>query len=60
MDGRKLDTNLKYKVVIHKQGKYRYAATQEYIKNKKGKYIHKYHIWGTIDKNLVFFPNEKY
>ena len=60
MAGRKPDTNLKYKVVIHKQGKYRYAATQEYIKNKKGKYIHKYHIWGTVDKNLVFSPNEKF
>ena len=35
MVGRKPDTNLKYKVVIHNQSKYQYAATQEYIKNKK-------------------------
>lgn len=58
MAGRKNDDNLMYKVYIHTQKKYKYAAVQiSYIDNENGKRKYKIIHLGTLDSNLLFYPN---
>lgn len=62
MAGRKADPKSPYKVFLHKDKKYRYAATQK--KNSdagtgtKARYIITH--WGTVSEDLVFSPNATY
>ena len=55
---RKIDSNTRYRVYIHSNKKYRYAAVQIQEKNKETNKLSRkiFHI-GTIDENLVFTPN---
>lgn len=62
--GRPRNPDNKYKMGIHKTGKYLYASTQVVIDDKnpdehvkrKFKHIH----WGKLDENLVFIPNSSF
>ena len=61
MAGRKADPMSPYKVFLHKDRKYRYAATQrrnEISSGKKSKYTITH--WGTVSEDLVFSPNATY
>ena len=61
MAGRKANPMSPYKVFLHKDKKYRYAATQrknETTSGKKSKYTITH--WGTVSENLVFSPNATY
>ena len=55
------DPSSSYKVHLHKDKKYRYAATQVYYKDEQtGKLKHKYTFWGTVTEDLVFIPGPNY
>ncbi|MBR2259221.1 MAG: hypothetical protein IJ899_18210 [Blautia sp.] len=61
MAGRKADPMSPYKVFLHKDRKYRYAATQrknEISSGKRSKYTITH--WGTVSEDLVFSPNATY
>ena len=61
MAGRKSDPLSPYKVFLHKDKKYQYAATQSKIdkaSNKKTRYRITH--WGTVSDDFVFTPNAKY
>lgn len=49
-----------YKVSIHRNGAYRYAATHPYTLDSEGhrKYTHCH--WGTVDEELRFFPGKRF
>ena len=61
MAGRKSDPLSPYKVFLHKDKQYRYAATQSKI-NKASSKKTRYRIthWGTVSDDFVFTPNAKY
>ena len=55
------DPSSSHKVHLHKDKKYRYAATQVYYKDEQtGKLKHKYTFWGTVTEDLVFIPGPNY
>lgn len=54
---RKEDPNTRYKVYIHTDRKYRYAAVQVKWIDESGKVRYKVHHLGTVDEGLVFKPN---
>lgn len=59
--GRKADPLSTYRVFLHKDKQYRYAATQEHVENTQGKNTRfKITHWGTVSDKLVFTPNAKY
>ena len=58
---RKPDPTSPFKVVIHKDKKYRYAATQPgKVNPDTGKKEYRFVHWGTVDENLRFHPNGRY
>ena len=48
------------KIIIHTNGKHRYASTKVFSTDENGKktYVHKH--WGTVDEDLKFHPNTNY
>jgi len=58
--GRPVKSDTIYKMQIHVNGAHRYASTQPFTIGEDGKkrYTHKH--WGTLDKNLRFYPNTTY
>lgn len=58
MAGRKPDPNTRYRVYIHNDKKYKYAAVQMPYEDKVTNKI-KYKVFhiGTIDNNYIFIPN---
>lgn len=57
MAGRREDPNTRYRVYIHTDKKYRYAAVQIKWVDESGKSRYKVHHIGTVDEALVFTPN---
>lgn len=61
MSGRKIDPNSQYKVFIHNDRKYRYAAVQIRIKGlENGSVKRKILHIGKIDENNLFIPNDNF
>lgn len=54
---RKVDPNTRYRVYIHTDRKYRYAAVQVKLTDESGKVRYKVHHLGTVDEGMVFKPN---
>ena len=48
------------KIIIHTNGKHRYASSKVFSVDENGKktYVHKH--WGTVDEDLKFHPNTNY
>ena len=58
---RKIDPNTKYKIYIHTDKKYRYAAVQMPVYDERsGKIRNKIVHYGTVSEDLVFTPNAIY
>lgn len=49
-----------YKVSIHKNGGYMYAATHPYTIDENGKRKYVYRHWGIVDDNKKFIPGKRY
>ncbi len=49
-----------YKVSIHKNGGYMYAATHPYTIDENGKRKYVYHHWGIVDESKTFIPGKRY
>ena len=49
-----------YKVSIHKNGGYMYAATHPYTIDENGKRKYVYRHWGIVDENKKFIPGKRY
>ena len=61
MAGRPKNPNADFKVILHKTGGYRYAATQPYEKDEKtGKTRRHYVYWGDVTEDLKFIPNQRF
>lgn len=61
MQGRKSNPETQYKVFIHNDKKYRYAAVQMRVKaSKDGSFKNKMIHIGKIDENFLFIPNDNF
>lgn len=49
-----------YRVGLHKNGGYVYAATHPYTIDDKGERKYSIHHWGTVTPELKFFPGKRY
>ena len=49
-----------YKVSIHKNGGYMYAATHPYTVDENGNRKYVYCHWGVVDENNKFIPGKRY
>ena len=58
--GRPASAETAYKIIIHTNGSYRYAATKTFTTDESGKKTYKYKHWGTLDDNNKFHPGASY
>ena len=60
MAGRKADPNTRYRVYIHTDKQYKYAAVQESSIDEDGQKKYKVVHLGKVDENNVFYPNFRF
>ena len=58
--GRPANADTAYKIIVHANGKYRYAATKQYTLGADGKKTYSYKHWGTVDDKKVFHPGQNF
>ena len=58
--GRPANADTAYKIIVHANGKYRYASTKQYTIGEDGKKSYSYKHWGTVDDHGKFHPGQNY
>ena len=58
--GRPTNADTAYKIIIHANGKYRYASTKQYTLGEDGKKTYSYKHWGTVDDKNKFHPGQNF
>ena len=58
--GRPTNADTAYKIIVHANGKYRYASTKQYTLGEDGKKTYSYKHWGTVDDKNKFHPGQNF
>ena len=58
--GRPANADTAYKIIVHANGKYRYASTKQYALGEDGKKTYSYKHWGTVDESNKFRPGQNF
>ena len=58
--GRPANADTAYKIIVHANGKYRYASTKQYTIGEDGKKSYSYKHWGTVDGHGKFHPGQNF
>ncbi len=58
--GRPTNENTPYKIIVHKNGSYEYAATKVTKDGRNGKPAYEYKHWGRLMKGKRFHPNSEF
>lgn len=58
--GRPVSASTQYKMIVHTNGRQRYASTKPYTIDEGGVKRYTYKHWGTLDENNRFHPNTTY
>ena len=58
--GRPANADTAYKIIVHANGKYRYASTKQYTIGEDGKKIYSYKHWGSVDDQGKFHPGQNW
>ena len=58
--GRPANADTAYKIIVHANGKYRYASTKQYTIGEGGKKTYSYKHWGTVDDKNKFHPGQNF
>lgn len=58
--GRRVREETPYRIIIHVNGRCRYASTKIYYTASESKKVNRHKHWGFIDENNRFHPNTTY